>query len=157
MDQIFFHLNAYGQPVPDGDSVVFEGNPSKAPRIPSVGDRVVFCAVEGTKGWKASLWTFADEISMMTQELSRNYMVWEQLTIVDRETQPPTDLKFEGSLRNLVRRFPRTKNSNLDIFAASGNADASTSFRFERQADDDLWERCDDPRRVVDAPASRRR
>lgn len=159
-DECFFHMGDYRPLNVDRDGTISFREEGKAPRAPLQGDKIVFVVVQGSKGPKASPWTYASEHAAATKTaeaiIAANNVLYRVIERHDVDGQSGEDkAAFEGTLKDLERRFPRPLDRRADELATgSGSSDFERSVRFERQ-DGGAWTACDDPRTRLDDHAFR--
>lgn len=159
--EIFFHLNDYRPPSMRDDGSIYFAHMGRVTRTPAVGDRIVFEATRGERGYKASPWAFAEEYEALEVKaekvIAANSIAYRVMQRYDvGGTKGEWEVKFEGNIAELNRLYPRPSNWNHDELRGSfGCSDFDHFIRFERK-DGENWVECDDPRKELDMEAYRR-
>jgi hypothetical protein len=159
--EIFFHLNDYRPPLMRDDGSIYFDRFGRAPRVPAVGDRIVFEATRGDRGYKASPWAFAEEYERLEAQakkvIAANSVVCRVMQRYDvGGTKGEWEVKFEGNVAELNRLHPRPSNWNHDELRGSFScSDFDYYIRFERK-NGETWVECDDPRKELEDHEYRR-
>lgn len=158
--ECFFHAGGYRPlEVREDGSIAFleEGYTERAP---SPGDEIVFTPTQGGKGTKAYPWTYAEEHQAATAAakviIAASRVAYRLVERYDLAGQTGEDkVTFEGTLKELERRFPRPADHRADeLRTGFGGSDFSHYAHFEKR-DGDVWNACEDPRTRLDDRAYR--
>lgn len=156
--EIFFHLNDYRPPLMRDDGSIYFDRFGRAPRVPAVGDRIVFEATRGDRGFKASPWAFAEDYEKLEAKakkvIATNSVIYRVMKRYDvigiKATKGEPTVEFEGNLAELNRRHPLSSDHRLNDFQPSFSCSDFDSYTWFERKDGEEWVRCDDPRTELD-------